>query len=71
MSAATVGPGNARFRGRVDLPASCTDEPEDIAFLIRIADVSNPNSAGLIDLWNAFGAARALRPAALKTTDQD
>jgi hypothetical protein len=51
--------GNARLHGRVDLPASCTDEPGDIVFLIRIADVSDPDRAFLIDLWNAFGAVRA------------
>jgi len=53
--------GDARFHGRVDLPDSCADEPEDIAFLIRIADVSDPAGAGLIDLWNAFGATRVAR----------
>ena len=53
--------GDARFQGRVDLPDSCADEPEDIAFLIRIADVSDPSGAGLIDLWNAFGATRVAR----------
>ncbi len=52
--------GNARFRGRLDLPLSCTNEPGDIAFLIRIAEVSNAASEGLIDLWNAFGAVRIL-----------
>ena len=50
--------GNARFRGAVDLPASCVNEPEDIVFLIRIADVADPDRAFLIDLWNAFGAIR-------------
>ncbi len=50
--------GNTRFRGRVDLPLSCINEPEDIVFLIRIADVSDPNAGFLIDLWNAFGAVR-------------
>jgi hypothetical protein len=50
--------GNARFRGHVDLPASCTAEPGDIVFLIRIADVSDPDHANLIDLWNGFGAIR-------------
>ena len=29
--------GNATFHGDVQLPPSCTDEPEDIVFLIRIA----------------------------------
>jgi hypothetical protein len=51
--------GNATFRGSLDLPESCTDEPEDIVFLIRIADVSEP--VPLIDLWNAFGAVRILK----------
>ena len=50
--------GNAAFNGIVDLPASCTDEPEDIVFLIRIADATVPV---LIDLWNAFGAVRILK----------
>ncbi len=50
--------GNARFHGHVELPASCTGEPGDIVFLIRIADVSDPDRAFLIDLYNAFGAVR-------------
>ncbi len=50
--------GNADFRGHVDLPASCSAEPNDIVFLIRIADVSDPDRAFLIDLYNAFGAGR-------------
>ena len=52
--------GNARFHGRVDLPSSCTDEPGDIVFLIRVAEVSDPAREFLIDLWNAFGAVRAV-----------
>lgn len=51
--------GDARFSGRVDLPASCTDEPEDIVFVIRIADVSGFEE--IIDTWNAFGAGRVIR----------
>jgi hypothetical protein len=50
--------GNADFHGQVDLPASCKAEPNDVVFLIRVADVSDPDRAFLIDLWNAFGAAR-------------
>jgi hypothetical protein len=50
--------GNAKFRGHVDLPASCAAEPGDVVFLIRIADVSDPDHAELVDLWNAFGAVR-------------
>ena len=50
--------GNAKFHGHVDLPASCVNEPGDLVFLIRIADVSDPSRAGLIDAWNAFGAVR-------------
>jgi hypothetical protein len=46
--------GNASFRGHVDLPASCLAEPEDIVFLIRIAD---PDFF-LFDYYNAFGAVR-------------
>ena len=53
--------GNAKFRGRVDLPASCLNEPGDIVFLVRIADVSDPSRAFLIDGWNAFGAVRTSR----------
>jgi hypothetical protein len=53
--------GYATFSGHVDLPASCIDEPEDIVFVIRIADVSAFEE--LIDMWNAFGAVRViLRP---------
>lgn len=37
-------------------PAS--PESQDAVFLIRIADVSDPDRAFLIDLWNAFGAVR-------------
>ena len=51
--------GDATFHGHVDLPPSCTDEPDDIVFLIRIADVSDPTAVFLIDLWNAFGAVRS------------
>lgn len=50
--------GNASFRGHVDLPASCLAEPDDIDFLIRIADVGDPDRAFLIDMYNAFGALR-------------
>ena len=42
--------GNADFRGHVDMPASCAAEPNDIVFLIRIADVSDPDRGFLIDL---------------------
>lgn len=49
--------GDTQFQGSVDLPASCTDEPEDTVFLIRIADVVD-GFEFLIDLWNAFGAVR-------------
>ena len=51
--------GNATFSGHGYLPASCTDEPEDMLFVIRIADVSAFEE--LIDTWNAFGAARVIR----------
>jgi len=51
--------GDATFSGHVDLPASCIDEPEDMLFLIRIADVSAFEE--LIGMWNAFGAVRVIR----------
>ena len=51
--------GFATFSGHVDLPASCTDEPEDMVFVIRIADVSEFEE--LIGMWNAFGADRVIR----------
>ena len=47
--------GNARFSGLVSLPPSCTDQPRDIVFLIRIAE-AEPDF--LVDRWNAFGAVR-------------
>ena len=50
--------GDATFTGRVDLPASCTEEPEDIVFLIRIAVVSEFEE--LVGMWNAFGAGRVI-----------
>jgi hypothetical protein len=50
--------GSATFQGPVDLPASCTGEPEDIVFLIRIARVKGP--VPLVDLWIASGAVRVL-----------
>jgi hypothetical protein len=50
--------GNATFSGRVDLPATCTEEPEDIVFVIRIADVTEFEE--VIGLWNAFGAVRVI-----------
>jgi hypothetical protein len=59
-SVALSARGNTTFRGRVDLPVSCSNEPDDIVFLIRIADVSDPDFAALVDLWNAFGAVRVL-----------
>jgi hypothetical protein len=52
--------GSATFSGPVDLPSSCTEEPEDIVFLIRIARVNGP--VPLVDLWIAFGAVRVLTP---------
>jgi hypothetical protein len=51
--------GNATFSGHGNLPASCTEEPEDMVFVIRIAGVSA--FEGLIDMWIAFGAARVIR----------
>jgi hypothetical protein len=54
--------GFATFSGRVDLPASCSDEPDDIAFVIRIADLSiSDEFQELIGMWNAFGADRVIR----------
>jgi hypothetical protein len=50
--------GDAKFQGYLVLPASCTSEPEDIVFLIRIAD---GEPALLIDRWNAFGAVRTAK----------
>jgi hypothetical protein len=55
------GQGNASFRGPVDLPSSCADEPEDIVFLIRIAEVVE-GGPPIEDLWIAFGAVRAILP---------
>ena len=49
--------GNATFSGPVSLPPSCTSEPDDIVFLIRVAK-SEPSF--LVDRWNAFGAVRAV-----------
>ena len=51
--------GDATFSGHGYLPASCIAEPEDIVFVIRIADVSAFEE--VIDAWNAFGAARVIR----------
>jgi hypothetical protein len=54
--------GFATFSGRLDLPPSCTDEPDDIAFVIRIADLSiDDDFQELIGMWNAFGADRVIR----------
>ena len=63
--------GNADFRGHVDMPASCAAEPNDIVFLIRIADVSDPDRGFLIDLWNAFGAVRSGGGSSLTSDDHD
>lgn len=58
--------GNATFHDFVDLPASCAAEPEDIVFVVRIADARNPDfvqvdfASLLIDRWNAFGAVRVV-----------
>ncbi|MEP6994811.1 MAG: hypothetical protein ABI968_09845, partial [Acidobacteriota bacterium] len=43
---------------RPGLPLRPESEPQDIVFLIRTADVSDPDLAFLIDLYNAFGAVR-------------
>ena len=51
--------GDASFSGHGYLPASCTAEPEDMVFVIRIAEVSDFEE--VIDAWNAFGAARVIR----------
>jgi hypothetical protein len=53
--------GSATFSGHIDVLESCLTEPDDIVFLIRIADVSDPAFGFLIDLWNAFGAVRLTR----------
>jgi hypothetical protein len=50
--------GNATFQGHVALPPSCTGEPDDIVFLIRIAE---SEAFFVIDRWNAFGAVRTVR----------
>ena len=56
--------GFATFSGQVALPASCSDEPDDIAFVIRIADLSiDDDFQELIGMWNAFGADRVIRRA--------
>jgi hypothetical protein len=52
--------GNAIFVGHVDLPVSCSAEPDDIVFLIRVAEVSDEAGNVLIDRWNAFGAVRSV-----------
>ena len=49
--------GNAHFNGNLELPPSCSDEPDDIVFLIRIAGVAS-GFEFLLDHWNAFGAVR-------------
>jgi hypothetical protein len=54
--------GNAAFSGPVALPPSCISEPDDIVFLIRIA---NAEPSHLVDRWNAFGAVRAITQAAI------
>jgi hypothetical protein len=50
--------GNAQFRGHLALPSSCLSEPNDVVFLIRIAEING--GAPLVDLWNAFGAVRRM-----------
>jgi len=50
--------GDATFSGHGFLPASCTAEPEDIVFVIRIAELAFEE---LVDAWIAFGAARVIR----------
>lgn len=50
--------GNAQFRGHLALPSSCLSEPNDVVFLIRIAEISG--GPPLVDLWNAFGAVRRM-----------
>ncbi len=64
MPAVALGAqGDARFRGNVTLPDACTDEADDIAFLIRIAGVieDGPDPAFAIGLWIAHGSVRKLK----------
>ncbi len=54
--------GDARFKGHVgDEPgfSVCASEPDDIAFLIRIAETSVPSP--IVDRWNAHGAVREIK----------
>ena len=54
--------GDAKFRGNIDPPFDCTDEPDDIAFLIVIDDVIPDVPTIHIDRWVAHGAVRKLLP---------
>ena len=51
--------GNANFSGSVVIPAGCTD-PNEMAFLIRIAEVETGIPTALVGRWIAHGAVRAL-----------
>jgi hypothetical protein len=56
--------GDAEFNGQLNIPVpdACANEPEDIAFLIRVAAVLPDTPAMvapmLLDRWIAHGAVR-------------
>jgi len=50
--------GNAQFVGSIDIPTACFVTPDKLAFLIRVATVSNPAASGQVGRWIAVGAVR-------------
>ncbi len=69
-SVALSAQGDAKFSGTVSLPSACTNEPDDIAFLIRVAAVA-AGAPDITDLWIAPGAVRMVDDDDDKDKDKD
>jgi hypothetical protein len=50
--------GNAYFAGAIQVPTACLLTPDKLAFLIRVASVSNPAATIQVGRWVALGAVR-------------
>ena len=50
--------GNAGFVGAIDVPTSCLFTPDKLAFIIRVASVSNQAAAAQVGRWVAVGVVR-------------
>ncbi len=50
--------GNAEFVGTINIPTACHLTPDKLAFLIRVANVSNPSATAQVGRWIAVGVVR-------------